>query len=371
MTTRSDFIGRSLGAAALAGIAGSACSAATGSLASSARQHGRFYGAAVKADRLFNDVDFQRAVLRECSHLTPEVELKWASIEPDYGQLDFGQLDALMSFATRHDKRVRGHTLLWDKSVPAWASTTLRSTPDWTLIRRYFASVIPRYGDVIEQWDVVNEPIDTGHRMDGLRETIFLEAFGTEYIARALHEARSFAPRGQLMINEYGLEYDSIEERDRRYLLLKLLDRLKESGAPIDGLGLQAHLDLKKGPCSQTAIASFLKEVKSLGLFVVVTELDVTESDYVAPVAKRDRLVGDEVRRYLETVFAEATVPGVATWGLSDRYSWLEVTKLDLARFPGAWADGTGPGLNRGLPLDASLRQKPMYDAIEAAMDRA
>jgi len=60
-------------------------------------------------------------------------------------------------------------------------------------------------------------------------------------------------------------------------------------------------------------------------------------------------------------------VSGVVTWGLSDRQSWLEVQAQDYQRFPGAWAKGDGPGLNRGLPYDASMRPKPMYRAIEAA----
>jgi endo-1,4-beta-xylanase len=57
----------------------------------------------------------------------------------------------------------------------------------------------------------------------------------------------------------------------------------------------------------------------------------------------------------------------VLTWGLSDRQSWLEVLEEDYRRFPGAWTKGDGPGLNRGLPYDASMQRKPMYRAIEAA----
>jgi endo-1,4-beta-xylanase len=85
-------------------------------------------------------------------------------------------------------------------------------------------------------------------------------------------------------------------------------------------------------------------------------------------VQERDRLVGDEVRRYLDVVLSHRGVIGVTTWGLSDRHSWLEVTLDDYARFPGAWANGGGPGLNRGLPLDASMRRKPMYFAIREAL---
>jgi endo-1,4-beta-xylanase len=204
--------------------------------------------------------------------------------------------------------------------------------------------------------------------LDGLRENIFLKAFGPDYISRALHEARTFAPRGQLLVNEYGLEYDDTEQRDRRYLLLKLLERLRETKTPIDGFGMQSHLDLRKGHVSQTALVSFLRDVAGLGLSIIVTELDVKEADYVASVQQRDRMVADETRRYLDIVLSEPNVLGVTTWGLSDRHSWLEVLPEDYARFPNAWRNGGGPGLNRGLPFDSSMRPKPMYYAIRNAL---
>lgn len=340
--------------------------ASTVGLAAAAARTGRIFGAAVRSGQLA-DPAIRQAILRDCAAVTPEIELKWNAVEPMRGRLSLAGVDDIVKFAAENGRTVRGHTLMWHRSTPAWAEQLLRSQRDWRLISRFFGSVMPRYGDVIRQWDVVNEPIDTGHRMDGLRQNVFLEAFGPDYIARALHEARRFAPAARLMINDYSLEYDSQVERDRRYLLLRLIERLRKSGAPLDGLGLQGHLDLRKGTIAAASIAAFLKEVAGMGLEIVVTELDVKESDYAAPVDVRDRMVADEVRRYLDVVLAEKGVSGVLTWGLGDRQSWLEISTDDYNRFPTAWAKGGGPGLNRGLPYDAAMRPKPMYRAIEAA----
>jgi endo-1,4-beta-xylanase len=338
--------------------------ASSESLESAAARGGRFFGSAVRIDQLNTEQDLRQAVLRECAYLVPEIDLNWNQVEPEYGELSFAKMDDLSAFAIGNRKRVRGHTLLWHLGTPQWAEEMLRERQDWNLIARYFGSVIPRYGDVIGQWEVVNEPLDPGHRTDGLRESVFLEAFGPDYIGRALAQARTFAPRAQLMVNEYGFEYDLPEERERRYFMLKLLERLRNQGAPIDGLGMQGHLDLRKGHVSQSSIASFLHEVTAMGLAVVVSELDVKESEYVAAAQERDQLVGDEVRRYLEVVLGFRNVEGVVSWGLSDRHTWLAVTESDYARFPGAWADGTGPGFNRGLPFDSSMQKTPMYYAI-------
>jgi endo-1,4-beta-xylanase len=366
--SRRDLIAAMLAATAASVIGAKVIGAPAGSLAVAAARNGRYFGSAVRIDELDAEQDLRDAVLRECSYLVPEIDMNWNQVEPAYGQLSFEKMDDLATFAIRNGKRIRGHTLLWHLGVPEWAVQMLRETQDWNVIARYFGSVMPRYGDVIGEWEVVNEPIDTGHRMDGLRQSIFLDVFGPQYINRALAQARQFAPHGQLLINEYGLEYDLPEERDRRYLLLKLLERLRNQGAPLDGLGLQGHLDLRKGHISETAIASFLNDVSSMGLSIVVTELDVKESEYVASAEERDRMAGDEVRRYLDVVLRYPRVLGVTTWGLSDRHSWLQVTPADFARFPGAWADGSGPGLNRGLPLDSSMQRKPMYYAIRDAL---
>jgi endo-1,4-beta-xylanase len=355
--------------------AGAACAlrvepslAADEGLAAAAERWGRFFGSAVRVNDLETEPNLRAAVIRECAQLVPEFEMNWNEIEPAYGQLSFAKIDDLTAFAIANGKNLRGHTLLWHLGVPEWAVEMLRENQDWNLIARYFGSVIPRYGDVIGMWEVVNEPIDPGQRIDGLRENIFLEVFGPDYIARALTQARRFAPKAQLIVNEYGLEYDLPEERDRRFFLLKLLERLKRSGAPLDGLGVQAHLDLRKGHISQSAVARFFQEVAALGLSITVTELDVKEADYVATEEERDRQVADEVRRYLDVVLSERAVTGVTTWGLSDLHSWLEITKDDYARFAGAWTGGSGPGFNRGLPLDSSMRAKPMYFAIRDAL---
>jgi hypothetical protein len=40
--------------------------------------------------------------------------------------------------------------------------------------QRYFQVVFSRHSQAIAQWDVVNEPIETGYRVDGLRNSPFL-----------------------------------------------------------------------------------------------------------------------------------------------------------------------------------------------------
>jgi endo-1,4-beta-xylanase len=163
---------------------------ADASLARVAAEAGRYYGSAVRIGRIAADDQYREAILRECAYLTPELEMKWDAVERIRGEWSLAPVDDLMSFARANGMKVRGHTLLWHRSVPDWADDFLLEHKDWSPVRNYFSAVISRYGDEIGQWDVVNEPIDTGYRMDGLRENVFLKAFGPDYIRRALDDAR-------------------------------------------------------------------------------------------------------------------------------------------------------------------------------------
>jgi len=338
--------------------------AAEDSLSAGFSKNKLHFGSAVRIEEAVKDQVFRNLLLRECEYFTPEVELKWDAVERSPGSFDFRSMDALTDFALTNNKQLRGHTLLWHLSVPHWATSLLPEKGGWSFLQRYFQAALSRYGNAIAEWNVINEPIETGYRTDGLRSSIFLQAFGVDYIARALWEARRLAPRAKLLINEFGLEYDLRVEHERRYHFLKLLDRLKRADVPLDGVGLQAHLDLSKGVMPANVLGRFLKEIADLGLFIVISELDVKEHDYVLPMDQRDARVADETRRYLDVTLDQPAVRGLTTWGLSDRHSWLQVTKDDFARYPDAWKDGSSPGLNRGLPFDSSMKPKPMYRAI-------
>jgi endo-1,4-beta-xylanase len=337
-----------LGAAALP-LLGAGRARGMGALAGS---KGMLFGSAVRASQIFTDDRLMAAAVRDCTIVTPEIELKWAYIEPRQGHLDLTDADRIATFAQGHGMRMHGHALLWDKSIAPWAAEALSDNPDWAIVRRFLASVIPRFGNVTDTWDVVNEPMDMGHRMDGLRPSPFLSAFGPDYIRRALEDARLYAPKARLFLNEFSLDYDFQIERDKRYLFLKLLENLKKSGAPLDGVGLQAHLDLSKQPWfKEEVLAAFLRDIGSLGLEIRISEMDVTEADTRLPIDQRDARVAEAVTRYLDVAMDNRAVGTLQCWGLSDRYSWL-------------------PEGNRGLPLDVDFRAKPMRAAITAALLR-
>lgn len=317
-----------------------------------ARSAQRHFGTCARIDQLNAEPALLEAVLAQCSSITPEIHLKWNSVENKKGQFWFEPVDKLLALARQSGLSVHGHTLLWEQSTPDWALRQMRRERDWGLVEEHINRVMKRYAGSIKRWDVVNEPIDTQNGARSLRQNTFHKVFGPNYIADALNTAHAAAPHAQLMLNDYSFEYDNSVERDRRAAFLKLLERLKGDGVPLHGVGIQAHLDLGKGPLSERGNRQFLQAIADMGLFILITELDVKERDYSASIATRDQRVSDEVRRYLDIVLAQDAVQGVTTWGMTDRFSWLSAK-------------------NRGLPYDVQMQPKPMLTALADAFSQA
>jgi hypothetical protein len=80
-----------------------------------------------------------------------------------------------------------------------------------------------RYRGRVFCWDVVNEPIYVEHgRADNLRKTVFLDQIGPDYLDLAYRAARAADPDAHLVVNEYGLVYETPAQDAKRTAVLRL-----------------------------------------------------------------------------------------------------------------------------------------------------
>ena len=97
------------------------------------------------------------------------------------------------------------------------------------------------------------------------------------------------------------------------------------------------------------------------GLGRAAAALEVVLDDGLpAERSERDAAIADAYRLYLDTALAEPAVATVITFGLSDRYTWLQE---DYPR------DDGEP--RRPLPFDDKLQPKHAYDALASALAEA
>ncbi len=334
------------------------------SLKERAAAKGLIYGAASRYRDLFSQEEFATSFVRECGMLVPEWEFKWSAgdqrLRPSADTFDFSGADWMAKFAQTHGLLLRGHTLVWGLSLPNWFKTTVNQQNAEQVLVNHIKTVVGRYAGQMHSWDVVNEAIEPfDRRSDGLRKTPWLEFLGPDYIDLAFRIAAQTDPKALLVYNDYGLDYDNSKDEARRTAVLKLLERLKSKGTPIHALGIQAHLDGDATDFNPKKMRAFLRDVSSLGLKILITELDVVDKNLPLDVIVRDRMVASIYEDYLSAVLDEPAVIAVLTWGLSDRYTYIS----DFQPRP----DGAPV---RPLPLDANLKRKLAWNAIARAFDQ-
>lgn len=239
--------------------------------------------------------------------LSPESSMKWSAINPLPGKFEWADMDTLMNFAEFYDMQVRGHTLVWHSSLPDWVEATEPSDRE-VHMREFITRVMTRYADRIDNWDVVNEPISVD---DGLRNNLWFEAMGENYIDVAFRQARELDPTATLVLNEFDIGF-----ADRKFDdLLALIDRLLEREVPVDAIGFQMHVFSSFDQFDE--LAANMAAIAERGLDVHVTELDVAlvEDD----TEDTQAAVYEQV---VQTCLAQVRCTVLQTWGFSDRYSF-------------------------------------------------
>ena len=311
--------------------------------------------------QVFQHPVYAQALKSEAAVLTPESGFYWSTIRPTMHSFDFLLADRLAGFANSNGMALRGHALVWHKVLAPGFDASTKSVPAMKQMERHINAVAGYYKDRVESWVVVNEAIQpTPDRADGLRDGAFLREAGPDYIAAAFKMAHAAAPNAELVYNDWFSMTSSPFAERRRTALLKLIDSLKASGAPVHAIGLQSHLHAGKEVFAEGIWRDFCARIRSAGLTVHLTELDVGDEGLPADPARRDPAIADYARRYLDVTLGSARVRDVTVWGMTDRYSILD---RNAPR-----SDGLMP---RGAPYDSDFNAKPLRQAIAAALQAA
>ncbi|GAB4184455.1 MAG: endo-1,4-beta-xylanase [Coleofasciculaceae cyanobacterium] len=342
------------------------------SLKKRAAAKGITYGAAGRYPDFILNPKLAARYAQECALLVPEWEFKWFiewypkwpvpnhPLRPSPESFDFTAADWMANFSQTHNLKFRGHTLVWHLSLPPWFKETVNHQNAEKFLVEHIQKVAGHYAGKMHSWDVVNEAINIYDGLpNNLQKTPWLEFLGADYIDIAYRAAAQADPNALLVYNDFGVEYEDPDSDKKKAAILRLLERLKSKGTPIHALGIQAHLD-GSSTSGFTKLRKFLSEVASLGLQIMITELDVIDEKVPSDITVRDRIIANVYKEFLSVVLDEPAVKTVITWGLSDGYTY----HTDFH----ARSDGMAV---RPLPLDAELKPKLAWNAIASAFDSA
>jgi endo-1,4-beta-xylanase len=337
------------------------------------------------------------------NQIVAENDMKWDLIHPREGAdgYDFGPADAFVNFGLSNRMEIAGHTLVWHSQTPNWvfagtnppppsatnaapaiaANTNApatnqfgrgrfgpgfggafgrytgpRASRDELLqrMREHIHTVVGRYQGRIKVWDVVNEAIADDDGTNVLRNSLWLEIIGPDFIAKAFRYAHEADPNAVLRYNDYGLENPA-----KRKKLITLIKALQEQKVPIHAIGSQAHVNVST---TFDTMDQALTEMASLELPIHITELDVNTAQggqrgFGADIANNASTTQGGLVSNADNKLADAyagifraflkhrdSVKLVTFWGVNDANSWR--------------ANG------KPLLFDGNSQPKPAFDAV-------
>ena len=340
-------------------------------------------------------------VKQQFNQISPENDLKWESIQPREGAdgYNFGPADAYVDFGVKNHMLIVGHTLVWHGQTPNWVFagtvpppgapplpapgpvppangaganpgggrvgggrfgrgsgfTGPRATRDELLQRMHdhIFTVVGRYKGKIKVWDVVNEAVADGGP-DVLRNSLWRQIIGPDFIAKAFQYAHEADPKAILRYNDYGLENPAKRQR-----LITLIKQLQADKVPVMAIGTQTHVSVSSPSFEEED--QELTDLETLGLPIHITELDVNgaqggQQNTGADVANNaattqgglvsdaDKHLADQYANLFRLFFKHKMVKVVTLWGVNDGVSWRAAGKP--------------------LLFDSGDQPKPAFDAV-------
>ncbi len=302
-------------------------------------------GTAVSANPLFTDQRYQNIAIGQFNLITLESSLKAQFIHPAPNRYSFTDADNIIAMAEANGQAIHGHTLVFAKSNPSWM-TDAPAADLQNIMTKHITDVVGHFKGRIASWDVVNEPLsekdeDYVNGNLGLRQDFWEKAIGESYIDKAFIAARAADPAAKLYLNDYGIEHNG----ERWDAFIALLQRLKNHGVPIDGVGFESHVYQTTDGIDSEILRSHIQELATMGLSVRISEIDVKGTD--------PQFQSDQYSSVLSVCISEPNCMSYTTWGISDLYGSTTVSD----RYPLL--------LGTSLLWDKDMKPKPAYAALQ------
>lgn len=281
--------------------------------------------------------------------------------------------------------------------VPAWLPGKSYEEAK-VILENYTRALVDHYRGKTYIWNLFNElmrydiPYKTSYSGLGLKDrnqspqTWFSSyspfsstSSDVALIEDAFRVARAADPDALLIINDSSVEEMGTRKADAFY---KLAAKLKEDGAPIDGVGFEGHISLgQDGKFHEetyqltfdpeqgfTGIAANVERYQALGLKVAFTEVDF--SFYTADIdstpqgqallEQRRQLQADAYRSLIHIALTHDNVVAFNIFDWADQYSRDDPERGNSWSLP-------GHGNEIGL-FDWFYQRKPSYDAVLAEL---
>jgi endo-1,4-beta-xylanase len=313
------------------------------------------------------DTAGNRLIIQQFNAVTPENIMKAEIIEPSWNTFNFDLADKLVAYTQKNNLKVNAHNLIWHSQLPAFMHNMQNADSVKQYFEHHITTVAKHYDGKVYSLDVVNEALNE----DGtLRNSIFLQKLGDNYIVEAFRLAQKASPNSKLYYNDYN-----IEQPKKRAGAIALIKKIQAAGVRIDGVGIQGHWRADNVPMAD--IEESIKEFSALGIEVMFTELDLgvlrnpwdNATADVSATSEADSTMNpyanglpDSVEQMQAKAYADLftlflkykkNVSRVTFWGVNDGQSWLNDWPIrGRTNYP--------------LLFDRNFQPKPAFDSVIA-----
>ena len=272
----------------------------------------------------WQDAENYRAALWEnFNHAIPTNGIQWVLYNSRGPEI----VDRVVTTLQSRGMTVKGHALVWprDEWPTPNAFRTNSGSVDASLFHSQLISerlselgVVGRFSDLgsgptIVEWDVLNEPVNNNYYPQ-----VFVAAdiYANEIQASAdfFKRARAVRPDAILCINEYNIMNSRSDNNTIKYR--DFVNDLLIAGAPIDRIGIQAHMGLAS--VSKEDMSRRINLLAETGLEIEITEFDTRDDSNQLTPSQQARIFRD----MLEVAFENSAVIGFSMWGFWDRGHW-------------------------------------------------
>lgn len=258
--------------------------------------------------------------LKNFNSAVTENAVKWLSMEPQQGKVDYHVVDAILEWTEQNHIPLRGHNIFW--GIPNRVQPWLKEMNDNELrqtLKDRAKSLASRYKGRFAEYDLNNEMIHGNYYEDRLGPQI------TKDMAQWVHDGD---PGAKLFLNDYD-----ILTGNRLADYMAQIRKLLKEGVPIAGIGVQGHLHAET--FDRTALRSALDSLSIFHLPIRITEFNIPgqrskfhRERIMEMTPEEEALNARELVDYYRICFAHPGVAGIIMWGFWAGANWIPVSSL-------------------------------------------
>jgi endo-1,4-beta-xylanase len=263
---------------------------------------------------------YEETFLANFNAAVTENALKWHSMEPRRGQVNYRTVDAILAWTDEHEIPLRGHNIFW--GVPNMVQPWLKAMDDATLRETLKARALDigkRYRGRFAEYDLNNEMLHANYYADRLGPGI------TKQMADWIKQSD---PGARLFVNDYD-----ILTGKRLDDYIKHIRGLLEQGVPLAGIGVQGHLHGET--FDPKALQHSLDELAKISLPIRITEFNMPgqrsafmQQRNLELTPEQEQAKAKNLAEYYRICFAHPAVEGILMWGFWEGANWIRQSSL-------------------------------------------